>query len=99
MPSTMLPAFAQALEALQVRVGDQRGRVLDVLEDAGRAGAEDQLLGAERRADRGGDGVGVDVEQRAVVVAGQRADHRHQAVVEQLAQHRRVDASMSPTKP
>jgi hypothetical protein len=32
-------------------------------QDAGRAGAQDQLLGAERRADRRGHGVGIDVQQ------------------------------------
>ena len=62
-----------------------------VAEDAGRAGAQDQLLRRERRADGRGDGVGVDVEQRAGAIRRQRAHHRHQAVVEQLAQHRGVD--------
>ena len=66
-------------------------RIVDALEDAGRAGAQDQLLGAERRADRRRHGVGIDVEQHALVVGRQRTDHRHQAVVQVLADDADVD--------
>ena len=57
----------------------------------GAAGAEDQLLRAERSADRGRDGVRVDVEDDAGVVRGHRADDRHQAGVQLLADHGRID--------
>ena len=43
--------LAQALQSVQVGVGDERARVGDAAEDAGRAGAQDQLLRAERRAE------------------------------------------------
>ena len=62
------------------------------LEDSRRAGGEHELLGLELGADRGRDGVGVDVEQRAVVVGRQRAHDRHEAVVELLHEDARVDA-------
>ena len=82
--------LAQALQAAYVRVGDERARVGEVAEDPRGAGAQDQLLGAERRAQRRRHGIGIDVEQRAGLVRRQRAHDRHQAVVEELAQHRGV---------
>ena len=59
------PRLAQPLQAGKIGVGDQRARILGPLEDAGRAGAQDQLLRAERRAERCGDRIGIDVEQHA----------------------------------
>ena len=83
--------IAQARQSGQVGVGDDRRRIVNALEDAGRAGAQDQLFGAQRRADGRGHGVGVDVEQRALVIGRQRTDHRHQPVVQVLADDADVD--------
>src|SRR5688500_14433687 len=75
--------FAQALEAVEIGVRDDRGRIVDTLENARRARAQHEFLGRQRRTDGGGHGVRIDVEQRALVVGRQWADDRHEAVVEQ----------------
>ena len=90
MPS-FRPLRLQAREPREIGVGNDRARIVDRLENAGRAGAQHQLLCFQARADAGSDRVGVDVQQRAVVVRRDRAHDRHQAVVEQLLQHFHVD--------
>src|SRR5262249_19182428 len=71
------PGGAEAGEAGQVGIGDERAGVARDLQDAGGAGEEDQLLGLEGDGYGGGGGVGVDVEERAGGVGGERRDDRH----------------------
>ncbi len=87
------PAFVpQPAQAGEVGVGDQRARVGRPLQDARRAGHEQQLLRLQGHGQGGRHRVGVDVEQGAVVGRREGADHRHVAGVHQLDQHLGVDA-------
>ena len=91
MPSTMWPSSRKRFSPAQIRIGDERARVIDAAENPGRAGAQDQLLRLQRRADGRRHGVGVDIEQRPGFIRRQRAHHRHEAVVEEFAEHGGVD--------
>jgi hypothetical protein len=73
-------------------LGISQQDVIQTLQNARRPRAEDEFLGVELRADGRRHRVRVDVEQRAVLVRGERAHDRHEAVVEQLADHRGVHA-------
>ena len=86
-----LALVAQLVEGGAIDVADQGLRVVDVFENARCARQQDQFFRVEFRGDSRGDRVGVDVQQRAGLVAGQRADHRHQAVVELFLQDVGVD--------
>ena len=92
MPSRDPALFAQPPQTRAIDVRDQRARIVARLEYAGRARREDEFLGLELAGDHRGDGVGVDVEQRAVIVGRQRAHDRHEVVVELLDEDARVDA-------
>jgi hypothetical protein len=98
MPSTIFFS-SRSLEASEVGVRDDRGRVVDRREDARRAGAQHELLGIERRADGRGHGVPVDVEQRAESSADSGLTMGMRPLSSSLLMHAGVDASMSPTKP
>ena len=64
----------------------RRGRIVPVAEHAGGAGEEDQLLRPERDRQRFGDGVGVDVVDLAVLVAGEAGHHGHEPRLHQRAE-------------
>ena len=87
----MVNAELKVLETGEIRVGDHRSRIFDPLENTGGSGTKNELFGIERRADGRGHRIGIDVEQRARIVAGEWRNHRHQTVVEQFADDLGID--------
>src|SRR5262249_32879760 len=85
-------ALAKALEARDIGVGNEGARIFQSLENAWRASAENELLSTESGPDGCRHRIRIDVEQRALIVCGQGAHHRYQAVVEQAIQNGGVDA-------
>jgi hypothetical protein len=70
---------------------NQAFRVVDVPQDAGDVGEDDELVGPHRRGDRGGRGIGIDVELVAVGAEGHRGNHRHLPGVGQVVDRQPID--------
>jgi hypothetical protein len=97
MPSARLPA-AQFLQILEVHVGDQRARVLrprGCRVPRWPASASRR----QRRGERGGDGVGVDVEHACRSSADSGLTTGIRPLSSWLLMMSASTASMSPTKP
>ena len=67
---------------------DARRRVVDVAQDAGRAGDEHERVGLQRAGELVGDDVGVDVVDGAVAAVAEAGDDRELAAVENAVEQR-----------
>ena len=70
---------------------DQALGVVDIDEDAGDVGEDNELLGTDRRGHGGGRGVGVDIELAAVGAQRHRRDHRYLAGVGEVVDRQPID--------